>query len=70
MNKVIIFISDSEKCGESNDGSMFLRMNLYNKLHVGDCLSMDGAYPLFINQFKENALNIRCDLKVCALCIL
>lgn len=28
MNKMIIFISDSEKCGESNDGSMFLRMNL------------------------------------------
>ena len=35
MNKMIIFISESEKCGESNDGSMFLRMNLYNKLHIG-----------------------------------
>lgn len=60
MNKMIIFISEAEKCGESNDGLMFLRMSLHNKLHIGDCLAMDGAYPPFIYQFKENALNIRC----------
>ncbi|EIE87951.1 hypothetical protein RO3G_12662 [Rhizopus delemar RA 99-880] len=60
---MIIFISDSEKCSESNDGSMFLRMNLYNKLHIGDCLAMDGGYPLFINQFKENALNLGYEFK-------
>lgn len=60
MNKMIIFISGSEKCGEPNDGLMFLRMNLQNKLHIGDCLAMDGAYPPFIYQFQENALNIRC----------
>lgn len=63
MKKMIIFISDSEKCSESNDGSMFLRMNLYNKLHIGDCLAMDGGYPLFINQFKENALNLGYEFK-------
>ena len=63
MNKTIIFISEAEKCGESNDGLMFLRMNLHNKLHIGDCLPMDGAYPFFINQFKENTLNIRCEFK-------
>ena len=61
MNKMIIFISEAEKCGEPNDGLMFLRINLHNKLHIADCLAMDGAYPLVINQFNENALNIRCE---------
>ena len=63
MNKMIIYISDSEKCGESNDGTMFLKMNLYNKLHIGDCLAMDGGYPLFINQFKENGINLGYEFK-------
>lgn len=39
-------------------------MNLHNNLHIGDCLAMDGAYPLFINQFKESALNIGYDFRV------
>ena len=58
MNKMIIFIYEAEKCGESNDGLMFLRMNVHNKLHIANCLAMDGAYPLFMYQFKESRLNI------------
>lgn len=57
MNKMIIFISNSEKCGESADGTMFSTMKLYNKMHIGDCIAMDGGYPLFLNQFKEQAIN-------------
>ncbi|CAO3618568.1 unnamed protein product [Mucor hiemalis] len=36
---------------------MFLNMKLYNKMHIGDCLAMDGGYNLFITRFKENSLN-------------
>jgi len=53
MNDMIIFISKSEYCSDSSDGSMFLNMKLYNKLHEGDCIAMDGGYNLFINKFLE-----------------
>ncbi|KAI9247657.1 hypothetical protein BDA99DRAFT_548971 [Phascolomyces articulosus] len=32
-------------------------MKLYNKMHIGDCLAMDGGYNLYINKFKEESLN-------------
>ena len=55
-NKMILFISHSEKCAVGNDGTMFINMKLHRKLHLGDCIGMDGGYILFINKFKENAL--------------
>ena len=63
MNKIVTFISGSEKCGESDDDLMFLGINLHNKLHIADCLAMDGAYPLFMYQFKESRLNIGDEFK-------
>jgi hypothetical protein len=57
MNQMILFISESQKCGIGNDGAMFINMKLYNKIHIGDCIAMDGGYSLFINQFKEQSLN-------------
>lgn len=30
---------------------------LYNKIHIGDCIAMDGGYNLYINKFKEDSLN-------------
>jgi hypothetical protein len=56
-NKMIVFISNSEKCGKGSDGTMFLKMKLYHKMHVGDCLGSDGGYNLYINKFKEDSLN-------------
>ena len=56
-NKMILFISKSEKCGKGSDGTMFLDMKLYNKMHIGDCLGSDGGYNLYINKFKEESLN-------------
>lgn len=56
-NKMILFVSKSEKCGKGSDGTMFLDMKLYNKMHIGDCLGSDGGYNLYINQFKEQSLN-------------
>ncbi|KAI9242999.1 hypothetical protein BDA99DRAFT_549497 [Phascolomyces articulosus] len=50
---MIIYISKSDKCGKGSDGTMFLEMKLYNKMHIGDCLAMDGGYNLYINKFKE-----------------
>ena len=54
---MILYISNSEKCGIGNDGTMFINMKLYNKIHIGDCIAMVGGYNLFINQFKEQSLN-------------
>ncbi|KAI9243163.1 hypothetical protein BDA99DRAFT_424934, partial [Phascolomyces articulosus] len=54
---MIIYISKSDKCGKGSDGTMFLEMKLYNKMHIGDCLAMDGGYNLYINKFKEESLN-------------
>ena len=56
-NQMIIYISKSDKCGKGSDGTMFLEMKLYNKMHIGDCLAMDGGYNLYINKFKEESLN-------------
>ena len=53
MNEMILWVSKSEFCSESSDGNMFLNMKLYNKLHITDCLAMDGGYPLFLNQFYQ-----------------
>ena len=56
-NKMILFISKTDKCGKGSDGTMFLDMKLYNKIHIGNCLGSDGGYNLYINQFKEQSLN-------------
>jgi hypothetical protein len=56
-NKMIVFISNTEKCGKGSDGTMFLDMKLYNKMHIGDCLGSDGGYNLYINKFKEKSLS-------------
>ncbi|KAI7847284.1 hypothetical protein BDC45DRAFT_420247, partial [Circinella umbellata] len=53
INEMVIIVSKSELCGESNDGSMFLNMKLYNKIYKHDCIAFDGGYTLFINQFIE-----------------
>jgi hypothetical protein len=58
MNKMILFISKSEKCAISNDGVMFTNMKLENVMHIGDCLGMDGGYTLFVNKYKEKAIEI------------
>lgn len=56
-NQMILYVSKSEKCGKGSDGTMFLDMKLYNKIHIGDCIAMDGGYNLYINKFKEDSLN-------------
>jgi len=54
---MILFIFKTDKCGKGSDGTMFLDMKLYNKIHIGNCLGSDGGYNLYINQFKEQSLN-------------
>ncbi|ORE01073.1 hypothetical protein BCV72DRAFT_323141 [Rhizopus microsporus var. microsporus] len=56
-NQMILYVSKSEKCGKGSDGTMFLDMKLYNKIHIGDCIAMDGGYNLYINKLKEDSLN-------------
>lgn len=36
---------------------MILNVRLHNKIHIGSCIAMDGGYPLFLNQFKEQAID-------------
>ncbi|KAG2218406.1 hypothetical protein INT45_011594 [Circinella minor] len=55
INDIIIFVSKSEFCSDSSDGSMFLNMKLYNKMNENDTLAVDGGYTLFITQFIELA---------------
>ncbi|KAG2210433.1 hypothetical protein INT45_012095, partial [Circinella minor] len=56
VNDMILFISKSEFCSDSSDGSMFLNMKLYNKININDTLAVDGGYTtLFITQFTELA---------------
>jgi hypothetical protein len=62
MNKMILFISKSEKCAVSNDGVMFLNMKLEEFIHVGDCLGMDGGYTLYIPKLKEKCIEIGKDI--------
>jgi hypothetical protein len=53
INEMILWVSNSEFCSESSDGNMFLNMKLYKRLHITDCLAMDGRYPLFLNHFYK-----------------
>ena len=53
INDMIIYVSYSDLCGTSNDGSMFLNMKLYNKIFKQDCVAVDGGYTMFIKQFKD-----------------
>ena len=56
-NEMILFVSNSEKCAMGNDGTMFLKMNLFKKMHIADCLAADGGYTLFVEKFKEMSSN-------------
>lgn len=58
INEMVILVSKSELCGKSSDGTMFLNMKLYRKMHKEDCVAFVGGYPLFINQFIELWINI------------
>jgi len=55
MNDMILFISKSNFCSDSSDGTMFLNMKLYNKMENKDILAIDGGYTLFIQQFIDIA---------------
>ena len=33
-NKMILFVSKTDKCGKGSDGTIFLDMKLYNKIHI------------------------------------
>jgi len=46
-----------KKCGKGSDGTMFLGIKLYNEIHTGDCIAMDGGYNLYMNKFKEDSLH-------------
>ena len=48
VNDMILYISKSDFCSDSSDGSMFLNMQLYNKIKQNDVLALDGGYTLFI----------------------
>lgn len=50
---MIIYISKSDFCADSSDGSMFLNMKLYRKINSYDVLATDGGYTLFINQLID-----------------
>jgi hypothetical protein len=53
INNFIVHVSDSQLCGVSSDGGMFLNMKLYNKMDKRDVMAIDGGYTLFINQFEK-----------------
>lgn len=57
VNNMVIWVSNSERCGMGNDGSMFIKMNMHKKMHIADCLAADGGYTLFIQKFKEVSSN-------------
>ena len=54
---MVLNLSDSELCGNSSDGGMFLNMKLYNKIKEQDCVALDGGYTLFIKQFENLCKN-------------
>jgi len=62
INDMVIYVSYSDLCGKSNDGSMFLNMKLYNKILKQDCVAIDGGYTLFIKQFEDLCNNKGYDL--------
>ena len=45
---MILFISKSEFCLASSDGSMFLNMKLHSRMNQNDTLTVDGGYTLLI----------------------
>lgn len=53
INEMVLSLSDSQLCGNSSDGGMFLNMKLYNKIKEQDCVALDGGYTLFIKQFEN-----------------
>lgn len=53
INNMVIAVSNSELCGVSSDGGMFLNMKIYNKIDKRDVVAVDGGYTLFIKQFEE-----------------
>jgi hypothetical protein len=53
INNMVINVSNSELCGVSSDGGMFLNMKIYNKIDICDVVEVDGGYTLFIKQFEE-----------------
>jgi hypothetical protein len=50
---MVIAVSNSELCGISSDGGMFLNMKIYNKIDKRDVIAVDGGYTLFIKQFED-----------------
>lgn len=54
-NGFIVFISDSEPCGVNNDGSMFVQMNIKNKINEMDCIALDGGYSQYTNTIINNS---------------
>lgn len=55
MNDMILFISKSNFCSDSSDGTMFLNMRLYNKMDNKDTIAIDGGYTLFVEQFIDKS---------------
>lgn len=55
INDMTLYISKSEFCSDSSDGSMFLNMKLYNKMNKNDVIAIDGRYTLFVNKLIELA---------------
>jgi hypothetical protein len=62
INENIINVSDSQLCGISSDGGMFLNMKLYKTIKKQDCVALDGGYTLFIKQFETFCKNKNIDL--------
>lgn len=57
INEMAINLSNSQLCGNSSDGGMFLNMKLYNKIKEQDIVALDGGYTLFIKQFETLCQN-------------
>lgn len=57
INEMVINLSNSQLCGNSSDGGMFLNMKIYNKIKEQDIIALDGGYTLFIKQFETLCKN-------------
>jgi len=62
INNMVIAVSNSELCGVSSDGGMFLNMKIYNKINKRDVIAIDGGYTLFIKQFENLCKNKNIEL--------